>query len=607
MNLHNRLSGEQESDIYKLGGSTVSKAVNGSAKDRQELLDFFGKLAQSKQIDANQSGMELKSLVLSVWSGVTDKIVLALKDLAKIFEVNEVFEEKDVDRVFVDAGVLAVMYENVDRLFEVDDALLQLLSQGDWNPELMAELGQAKERARRAIEVNYQIVRSQLVVHAQYQQEINQEFDYRERELLTEMDLQNLAIGFGEDSTVAVHKELLNLIPGLDVVDLRFYADGDQSRFENDTTELVNSGLEVVNENDVFSQMLVETARRVNTVLDGLEGDGVKVILNSGFTSQMEVVGRSYSDMQAAILTIALNGVLTYIKDVDRILTGHPQLVKKSADPIEIVKIHLEKLAALVVSNDDGAPLSAAALKLLSDNFKITGKGVPVKVSNLSLNPDLGTEIIYEGSQMIVDKNGELKEVDDVPQISIMPPERNFLIKIKGIKAASETGFVAKVTKYLADRGVSVHTLASGTLSFSMSVNLPKNEKLRRNAEESIQYVLARLRQEYGDDNISAWDDVTRLTLVSDLVKDQRKRLEIEKLLIDYGYEIVVSSNDPEPDDVTFHVRSLRNGEGQYLAKNPQLSERDLVECPGSLIHKVIIEGDREMVGVHFAEFLRTK
>lgn len=197
---------------------------------------------------------------------------------------------------------------------------------------------------------------------------------------------------------------------------------------------------------------LAECEKSVGPKIHTLLKAGVTPVVTGFFGISKEghvtTFGRSGTDYTAAVLANSCNASLVEIwKDVDGFMTADPKMVPEAKQ--------IDKL-----SYDEAAELAYFGAQVLHPRgvFPVMRKKIPIAIKNVLKPDDPGTLICSDSST----RKSVLKSVSYLKKIAT--------IKIFGTGAGYKEGFLADVTKGLADAGINIYSATTSQTCVAMLV-----------------------------------------------------------------------------------------------------------------------------------------
>ena len=158
--------------------------------------------------------------------------------------------------------------------------------------------------------------------------------------------------------------------------------------------------------------------------------------------------GRSGTDYSAAVLASSCKASIVEIwKDVDGFMTADPKMVPEAKQ--------IDKL-----SYDEAAELAYFGAQVLHPRavFPVMRKRIPIAIKNVMKPDDPGTLICHDVST----KKNILKSVSFLKKVAT--------IKVFGTGAGYKEGFLADITKGLADKGINIYSATTSQTCVAMLV-----------------------------------------------------------------------------------------------------------------------------------------
>ena len=191
-----------------------------------------------------------------------------------------------------------------------------------------------------------------------------------------------------------------------------------------------------------------------------LVGPKIHTLLKAGVTpvvtgffgvsreGRVTTFGRSGTDYSAAVLANACKASIVEIwKDVDGFMTADPKMVPEAKQ--------IDKL-----SYDEAAELAYFGAQVLHPRavFPVMRKRIPIAIRNVMKPEDPGTLICNDVST----RKNILKSVSYLKKVAT--------IKVFGTGAGYKEGFLADITKGLADRGINIYSATTSQTCVAMLV-----------------------------------------------------------------------------------------------------------------------------------------
>ncbi len=215
-------------------------------------------------------------------------------------------------------------------------------------------------------------------------------------------------------------------------------------------------------------------------------------------SSEITTLGRGGSDFTAAILANGVNaGILEIWTDVSGMFTANPKLVKQ-ARPIK--KISYQE--AMELSHFGAKVIYPPTIQPALD------KKIPIWIKNTMVPEDEGTLI----EQQINDKNGTVKGISHIENISLLTLEGNGMVGVPGI---SSRLFGALSNKQI---NVKFITQASSEHSICLAIDESETEKAKEAVDSEFEYeiILHKIKP------LTVDKDLAIIALVGDKMKSHQ-------------------------------------------------------------------------------------
>lgn len=197
---------------------------------------------------------------------------------------------------------------------------------------------------------------------------------------------------------------------------------------------------------------LEECERSVGPKIHTLLKAGVIPVITGFFGVSKEgrvtTFGRSGTDYSAAVLASSCNASIVEIwKDVDGFMTADPKMVPEAKQ--------IDRL-----SYDEAAELAYFGAQVLHPRavFPVMRKKIPIAIKNVLKPDDPGTLICNDAPT----KKNILKSVSFLKKVAT--------IKVFGTGAGYKEGFLADITKGLADKGINIYSATTSQTCVAMLV-----------------------------------------------------------------------------------------------------------------------------------------
>lgn len=174
--------------------------------------------------------------------------------------------------------------------------------------------------------------------------------------------------------------------------------------------------------------------------------------------------GRSGTDYTAAVLASSCKASVVEIwKDVDGFMTADPKMVPEAKQ--------IDKL-----SYDEAAELAYFGAQVLHPRavFPVMRKKIPIVIKNVVKPDDPGTFICSDAPT----KKNILKSVSFLKKVAT--------IKVFGTGAGYKEGFLADITKGLADRGINIYSATTSQTCVAMLVEEGDVHKAKQTLEQLL-------------------------------------------------------------------------------------------------------------------------
>lgn len=196
---------------------SLSKAGGTTVDQKEEMLKFAQYLVKQFEQGKEENYFDAHVIVMSVFSTGTDRIVEALQDIQAEFNLHNFINEEKVTEFFnKKGGPREFIKRKIDELFQIDEVLVEFLG-GELSEAEMSKVEQAKKRALQWEEDVFERRMQQIISHTALISMIDGEVDCT--------DLENLAIGYGEDAVVGIYRELFALQPNVHARAIPYYTD----------------------------------------------------------------------------------------------------------------------------------------------------------------------------------------------------------------------------------------------------------------------------------------------------------------------------------------------------------------------------------------------
>lgn len=213
---------------------------------------------------------------------------------------------------------------------------------------------------------------------------------------------------------------------------------------------------------------LEECEKSVGPKIHALLKAGVTPVVTGFFgvskDGHVTTFGRSGTDYTAAVLASSCKASIVEIwKDVDGFMTADPKMVPEAKQ--------IDRL-----SYDEAAELAYFGAQVLHPRavFPVMRKKIPIAIRNVNRPEDPGTLICNDTST----KKSVLKSVSYLKKIAA--------IKVFGTGAGYKEGFLADVTKGLADAGINIYSATTSQTCVAMLVEEGDVHRAKRTLEHLL-------------------------------------------------------------------------------------------------------------------------
>jgi len=213
---------------------------------------------------------------------------------------------------------------------------------------------------------------------------------------------------------------------------------------------------------------LEECERSVGPKIHTLLKAGVTPVVTGFFGVSKEgrvtTFGRSGTDYSAAVLASSCKASIVEIwKDVDGFMTADPKMVPEAKQ--------IDKL-----SYDEAAELAYFGAQVLHPRavFPVMRKKIPIAIKNVLKPDDPGTLICNDAPT----KKNILKSVSFLKKVAT--------IKVFGTGAGYKEGFLADITKGLADKGINIYSATTSQTCVAMLVEEGDVHKAKATLEQLL-------------------------------------------------------------------------------------------------------------------------